>query len=149
MNSINQNSPEHVAATEVKAKKMKLASYFYDHTSSPLINMEIATLMGVMIAVTKIWAKVFMSIGYFDTMKPLSGSVRDFRVATLDMTTDKLQNFLRGMSKKVITWRHWPVGEFKFLNKDIYGRVYINKRYVNVANVLGITNMSTCLTINV
>ena len=52
MNRIKQNSPEHVAATEVKAKKMKLASSFYDHTSSPLINMEIATLMGVMIAVT-------------------------------------------------------------------------------------------------
>ena len=92
---------------------------------------------------------MFMLIGYFDTVKPLSGSVRDFHVATLDMPIDKLQNFLREISKKVITWHHRSVGIFQFLHKDIYGRVDINKRYANSANVLMISDMSTRLTINV
>ena len=105
--------------------------------------------MGGMIDVTEIRAKMFMPIGYFKTMKPLSGSVRDCHVAMLDMPTDKLQNFLRDMSKKVITWHHRAVGAFQFLHKYIYRRGYINKRYVNVVNVLGIADVSTNLTINV
>ena len=105
--------------------------------------------MGGMIAVTNFFAKIFMPIGYFETVKPLSGSVRDCHVATLDLPTDKLQTFLRGMSKKVITWHHRAVGAFRFLHKDIYGRGDINKRYVNVANFLGIADVNTCLTINV
>ena len=59
------------------------------------------------------------------------------------MPTDKLQTFLRGMSKKVVTWHHLAVGVFLFLYKDIYGRGDINKWYVNVANVLGISDVST------
>ena len=106
VNRINRNGPERVAAAEVKGKKMKLALDLFGHTPSPLIDMEISTLMGGMIAVTKMRAKMFMPIGYFETVKPLSGSVRDCYVATLDMPTDKLQTFLRDMSKKVITWNH-------------------------------------------
>ena len=112
VNRINWNGPERVAAAEVKAKKMNLSSTLYKHTSSPLIDMEITTLMGGMIAVTEMRAKIFMPIGYFETVKPLSMSVRDFRVAKLDIPTDKLQNFIRDMSKKVITWHQRAVGAF-------------------------------------
>ena len=90
-----------------------------------------------------------MPIGYLETVNPFFGSARYFHVAMLDTPNDKLQTFLRGMSKKVITWQHWAVGAFKFLHKDIYGRGYINKRYANIANVLGIANMSTHIKINV
>ena len=72
MNRIKRNVPERVTAAEVKAKKIKLKSTFYDHTSSPIIDMKIAILMGGMIAVTKMRAKMFMSIGYLDTVKTLS-----------------------------------------------------------------------------
>ena len=149
VNRIKQNGPERVAASEVEAKKMKLALTLYDHASSPLLDMEIATLMGGMIAVTKIRAKMFMPIGYFETVKPLSGSVRYFHVATLNMPTDKLQTFLRDISKKVITWHHRAVSAFQYLHKNIYGRGDINNQYVNVANVLGISDVSTRLRINV
>ena len=90
-----------------------------------------------------------MSIGYFETVKPLSGSVRDFHVAKLDIPTNKLKNFLCGMLKKVITWHHQAIDAFQFLHKDIYGRWDINKQYANVANVLGIADVSTRLTIDV
>ena len=102
-NMIKRNGPERVAAVEVKAKKMNLASTLYDHASSPLIDMEIVTLMGGM-----------MPIRYSDTVKRLSSRFRDFHVATLDMPTDKLQNFLRGMPKKVIAWNHWDLSAFQF-----------------------------------
>ena len=92
---------------------------------------------------------MFMLIEYFDTVKPLSGSVRYFHVATLDMPIDKLQTFLHEISKKVITWHHRSVGIFQSLHKDIYGRGDINKRYANSANVLIISDVSTRLTINV
>ena len=65
------------------------------------------------------------------------------------MPTNNLQNFLRDMSKKVITWHHQAVGAFQFLHKDIYRRGDTNKRYVTVANVLGIVDVSTSLPINV
>ena len=149
MNRIKHNGPEHVATAEVKAKNMKLASDLYGHASSPLIDLEIANLMGGMIAVIKMCAKMFIPVGYFDTVKSLSGSIRYFHVATLDMPNDNLQNFLCDMSKKFITWHHRAVGAFQFLHKGIYGRVDINKLYVNVANFLGIYNVSTRLTINV
>ena len=92
---------------------------------------------------------MFMLIGYFETVKPFSRSVRDFNVATLDMPTYKLQTFLREISKKVITWHHWAVGIFQFLHKDIYGRGDINKRYANSSNVLIISDVNTHLKINV
>ena len=104
--------------------------------------------MGGMIAVTKMRAKMFMPIGYFKTVKHLPGSVRDCHVAMLDMPNYKFQNFLCDMSKKVIKCHHQAVGAIQFIHKDIYGREYINKWYANVANVLGITDMSTRLTIN-
>ena len=148
MNRIKRNGPEHVDAAEVKAKKMKLASNLYDHASSTLVDMGIAILMGGMVAVAKIRSKTFMPIGYFDTVKPLSGSIRDFHVATLDIPTDKLQNFLRGMLKNIITWNHRAFGASQFIHKYIYGRGDINKRYANVPNVLGIVDVSTILTIN-
>ena len=84
-----------------------------------------------------------MPIGYFETVKPLSGSVRYCQVATLDMPTDKLQTFLYGMSEKVVTWHHQAVSAFLFLHKYIYGRGDINKRYANVEKVLGIADVST------
>ena len=87
---IKRNGPELVAAAEVKSKKMKLASTLYDHVYSTLIDMDIATLMGGMIAITEMWAKMFMPIVYFDMVKPLYRRVRDFHVATLDMPTEKL-----------------------------------------------------------
>ena len=149
VNMINRNGTELVSAAEVKANKMKLASTLYDHASSTLIDMDISTLMRGMIAVTEMRANMFMPIGYFKTVKPLSGSVRDCHVATLDITTEKLQTFLRGMLNKVITWNHWAVGEFQFLHKDIYGRGDINKRYANIAKVIGIADVITHLTINV
>ena len=127
---------------------MKLASTLYNHASSLLIDVDIATLMGGMIAVNEMRAKMFMLIGYFETVKPFSRSVRDFHVATLDMPIYKLQTFLHEISKKVITWHHWAVGIFQFLHKDIYGRGDINKRYANSANVLIIFDMSTRLKIN-
>ena len=108
----------------------------------------IATLMGVIIFVTEMRARMFIPVGYFETVKTLSGSVRDCHVATLDMPTNKLQTFFHDMSKKVITWHHWDVGAFRFIHKDIYGSGDINKRYVNVANILGIADVSTLLTIN-
>ena len=117
--------------------------------SSPLVDVYIATLMGGMIAVTNFFAKIFMPIGYFETVKPLSGSVRDCRVATLDMPTDKLQTFLCDISNKVTTWHHRAVGAFQFLHKDIYGRLNINNWYANVSNVLVIYYVSTRLTIDV
>ena len=149
MTRIKRNGNGCVNAVEAKAMKMKLALTFYKCASSPLIDMEITTLMVGMIAVTKMRATMFMPIGYFEMVKTLSGSVIDFHVATLDMPTDKLQTFLCDMSKKVITWKHWAVGAFQFLHKDIYGRGDINKRYANVANVLSISDVSTRLTINV
>ena len=127
MNSIKLNGHERVAAAEVKAKNMKLASTLYYHVSSPFINVEIATITGGMIDVTKMLAKMFILIGYFDMVKPLSGSIRDYRVATLYIPTDKLQTFLRDMLKKVITWHHRAVGVFQYLHNDIYGRGDINK----------------------
>ena len=117
--------------------------------SYPLIDMDIATLMGVMVAVTEMCVKMFMLVVYFKTVKPLSGIVRYFHVDTLDMPINKLQTLLCGISKKIITWKHQAVGAFQFLHKDIYGRGDINKRYVNVANVLGIADVSTRLKINV
>ena len=146
VNRIKINGPERVAAAEVKVKKMKLSSTFYDHASSPLIDMDIATLMGGTIAVTEMRVKMFMLIVYFKTVKTLSGSVRDCHVATLNMPTHKLQNFLCGMSKKVTTWNHRVIDAFQFLHKDIYARGDINKRYENVANVLRLSNVSTRLT---
>ena len=53
------------------------------------------------------------------------------------------------MSKKVIKWYHWAVGAFKFLHTEIYGMGDINKWYADVADVLGISDVSTRLTINV
>ena len=103
MNRIKRNDTECVAVEEVKSKKMNLASTLYDNVYSPLINMEIVTLMGGMIAVTKMSATMFMPIGYFEAVKPFSMSIRYFHVDTLDIPTDKLQTFLHGMSKKVIT----------------------------------------------
>ena len=105
--------------------------------------------MGGMIAVIKMRDNIFMPIGYFETLKHLSGSFRDCRVDTLDMPTNKLQNVPCGMSKKVITWHHPAVGAFLFLQKDIYRRGDTNKPYANVANVLGIDDVSTLLEINV
>ena len=64
------------------------------------------------------------------------------------MLTDKLQTYLREISNKVIEWHHQYVGAFQFIHKNIYGRGYINKRYVNVANFLVIADVSTRLTIN-
>ena len=61
---IKRNGPERVAAAEVKSKKIKLDSTMYDHASYPITNMDITTLMVVMIAVTKICAKMFMPIGF-------------------------------------------------------------------------------------
>ena len=149
VNRIKRNVPERVAAEEVKAKNMKLALTLYGHASSPLIDMDIATLMGGMLAVTKMSAKMFIPIGYFKTVKPLSRSIRYFHVAMLDMPTDKLQNFLCDTSNKFITWNHRDVGAFQFIHKDIYGRGDMNKRYSNVANVHCIADVSTRLTINV
>ena len=83
-----------VAAEEVKANKMKLDQTLFDHASSPLIDMEIFALMEGMISVTKMRAKMFMPIGYFETVKPLSRSVIDFHVDMLDMPTYNLQTFL-------------------------------------------------------
>ena len=96
-----------------------------------------------MIAVTGMCANIFIPLGQFKTVKTLSGSVGDCHVATLDMPTDKIQNFLRGMLKKVVPWHHQAVGAFLFIQKEICGRGYINKRYVSVANVLGIADVST------
>ena len=79
-----------VAAEEVKANKMKLDQTLFDHASSPLIDMDIFALMEGIISVTKMRAKMFMPIGYFDMVKPFYGSVRDFHVDTLDMPNDKL-----------------------------------------------------------
>ena len=92
---------------------------------------------------------MFMLIGYFETVKPLFGSVRYFHVDTLDMPTDKLQTFLCEISNKFITWDHRAVDIFQFLHKYIYVRGDINKRYINSANVLIISDVSTHLTINV
>ena len=111
--------------------------------------MDITTLMGGMIDVTKMRAKMFTPIGYFKTVTPLSGSIVYFHVYTLDMPTNKLQNFLRGMSKKVIIWHHWAVSEFQFLHKDIYGRGDINKLSAKFSNVFGISDVGICLTIDV
>ena len=122
LNRINRNGPEHAPAAEVKAKKMMLYLTLYDNTYSLLNDMDINNLMGGNIAVTIMRANIFLSIGYFETIKPLSGSVRDCHVAMLDIPTDKLQTFLRDISKKVITWHHRDVGAFQFLHKDIYGR---------------------------
>ena len=105
--------------------------------------------MGGMLAVTEMRAKMFISIGYFETVKPLSGSVRYCHVSTLNMKTNKLQNFLRDMPKKNIAWHHQAIGAFQFLHKEIYGRGDINKRYANVTNLLGIADVSTRLTNNV
>ena len=77
---IKRNGPERIDAAEVKAKNMKLDLTLYDHASSPIIDMGITNLMGVMIAVTKIRAKMFMLIGYFEKVKPLSGSIRDCQI---------------------------------------------------------------------
>ena len=63
VNRTKQNGPERVDVGGVKAKKMKPASIFYENTSYPLINMEIGTLMGGMIDVTKMCANMFMPIG--------------------------------------------------------------------------------------
>ena len=63
VNRINHNGPKRVAASEVKSKRMKLDSTFYDHVSPPLINMDIATLMVGIIDVTKMRANIFMQIG--------------------------------------------------------------------------------------
>ena len=63
VSTINQNGPERVTAEEVKAKIMKLYLTLYDHESSPIIDMEIDTLMGGMISVTKMRDKMFMPIG--------------------------------------------------------------------------------------
>ena len=122
VNRINRNGPEHAPAAEVKAKKMMLYLTLYDNTYSLLNDMDINNLMGGNIAVTIMRANIFLSIGYFETIKPLSGSVRDCHVAMLDIPTDKLQKFLRNIPKKVITWHHRDVGAFQFLHKDIYGR---------------------------
>ena len=146
---IHRNGPERVAAVEVKAKNMNLALTLYDHVSSPLIDIDIATLIRGMIAVTKMSDNIFMRIGYFKTVKPLSGSIRYFHVAMLYMTTDKLQNFLLDMLKKFITWHHRDVRAFQFLHKDIYRRLDINKWYANLTKVIGIYDLSTRLTINV
>ena len=51
VNRIKRNGPERVTSAEVKAKNMNLASTFYDNAYSPLVNMEIATLTGGMLAV--------------------------------------------------------------------------------------------------
>ena len=115
----------------------------YDNASSPLIDTDIATLIGGMIAVSEMLSKMFMPIGYFKTVKPLSGSVQDYHVATLDIPTNKIQTLLRSMSKKVVAWHHWAVNSFLFIHKDIYVRVDINKLYFNVANVLSIANVIT------
>ena len=146
---IKRNGPEHVSGAEVESKKINLALTFYDTSSYPIIDMEISNLMVGMIDVTEMCAKMFMPIGYFETVTPLSVSVRDSHIGMLDMPTDRLQTFLCFMSKKFITCNHWAVGLFQFLYKDIYGRGDINKRYVNVANFLGIADVNTCLTINV
>ena len=45
VNRIKRNGPERVAAEEVKAKKMKLATTLYQNVSSPLIDMEISALV--------------------------------------------------------------------------------------------------------
>ena len=89
VNRINRNSPERVTVAEVKAKKIKLASNFYKNASSPLIDMNIDTLMGCMIAVSGMHAKMFIPIGYFKVVKPLSGSVRDCHVTKLYRQTDR------------------------------------------------------------
>ena len=149
VNRIKRNGIERVNAVKVKANKLKLDLTLYDHASSPLVDIDIATLMGGMIAITKICAKKFMPIGYFNTVKPLSRSVRDFYVTTLDMPTNKLQTFLREILKKVVAWHHRAVGAFQFIGKYIYGRVYINKGYANVSNVIDIYDVSTHLTINI
>ena len=99
------------------------------------------------IAVAKMRAKMFMPIGYFETVKPLSGSVKECHVDMLDMKINKLQTMIRCMLNKVITWNNWAFCTFQFLHKDIYGRGDINKRYAHVANVLGIADVSTHLTI--
>ena len=152
LNRIKRNVSECVAAVEVKLKKINLALTLYDHASSPLIDMEIAALMGGMIALTKMSTNMFMLIGYFETVKPLSGSIRDFHILMLDMPTDKLQTFLCDTSKKVITCHHRAVVAFQSLHKDLYGRRDINNQYDNVGNILGISHLSTrltiCLTIN-
>ena len=105
--------------------------------------MDIATLIGGMIAVSEMRSKMFIPIRYFKTVKSLPGSIQDGHVDTVDMTTNKLQNILRSMSKKVVTWHHWAVNSFLFVHKDIYGRVDINKLYFNVENVLSIDDVST------
>ena len=105
--------------------------------------MESNTLMWGMIAINKMRVNMFMPIVYLNTVKPLSGSVGGCYVATLDMLNDKLQYFLCGNLKKIVTWNHWDVGEFLFLPKYIYGREDINERYENVENIFGIAGMSS------
>ena len=129
VNRIKWNGPERVAAAEVKAKNMNTASTVYDNASSPIIDMEISTIIGGVISITKIYSKMFMLIGYFDMVKLLSRSVQYCHAATLYMPTNKLQTFLLGMSKKFFTWHHQADDAFLFLHKNIYGRGYINKRY--------------------
>ena len=65
VNRIKWNGPERITAAEVKEKNMKLELTLYDHVSSPLLDMESATLMGGMIAVSEMRAKIFMPMGYF------------------------------------------------------------------------------------
>ena len=50
---IKRNGPERVAAGEVKAKNMNLSSTLYENMSYPIIDMNIATLMGGIIVITK------------------------------------------------------------------------------------------------
>ena len=111
--------------------------------------MDISILREGMRAITKIRAKMFMPMRYLEVVESLSGSVQYCHVSTLDMPTNKLQTFLRYMSNKVIKWHHQAVSEFQFIHKKIYGRRDIKKRYVNVAKILDIADVSTCLTINV
>ena len=47
------------------------------------------------------------------------------------------------MLKKVVTWHHRAVSAFLCIQKYIYGRGDINKWYVSVAKILGISDRRT------
>ena len=77
---INHNGPENVSAVEAKAKNMNLALTFYDHASSPLIDTEIVTLIGGMIAVIDMRARMFCRL---DTLRQLNPFPVASEIATL------------------------------------------------------------------
>ena len=132
------------ANREDKEKKMNMASNFIGKTTgTPLLNMEIASMLAGMVVVVKLFQNMETPTKPSSAELFSGGGLDSCDKALLRLGSVERTAVLKGTTRKLIWWHERAAGAYLFLNPNIYGLGSMKERVALVARALGVGRHTT------